>query len=97
MTVRKKGVFLMAPRFVVCLLSIVVICFFGAGYAYSALNSNDQSLIRTAYTNGYKDALEYAFKANQDEISKLKNNREQLKEHVLNAADSYVDKVIGLN
>ncbi|MDX8412644.1 MAG: hypothetical protein R8J85_01010 [Mariprofundales bacterium] len=86
---------MMSKRFF--MLMVMMALFFGAGTAYSGLRTSDQKVIRIAYANGYKDALEYAFKVDGAALDKLKNSRDQFKTQVLYAADAYVEKVSGLN
>ncbi|MDQ6963759.1 MAG: hypothetical protein Q9M13_02430 [Mariprofundales bacterium] len=84
-------------RPLVLMLVITMALCFGAGVAYSGLGVADQKMIRIAYANGYKDALEYAFKASDTEMEALKHSRNQFKIHVLYAADNYVNRVASLN
>jgi len=81
------------------LLSIAMVMVFclGAGTAYSGLRAADKRVISIAYANGYKDALEYAFKVDRATLDALKDNPEHFKTKVLYEADAYVDKVSGLN
>lgn len=79
------------------LLLMGVMLSFGAGYAYSGLKSAHKDMIRVAYTNGYKDALEHTFQLEQGEISKLKSDYAFMKKHVISASQSYIDKVVALN
>jgi len=87
----------MGSRWWMALFSMGIVFFFGAGYGYSAMRIEDQRMILIAYANGYKDAMEYVFKSNKQDIDRLKNDSDQFKAHVLYAADSYVEKVLRLN
>ncbi len=88
---------LRARKMVVMPLLTIAACSFGAGYAYSAMRQSDYEMIRVAYANGYKDALEFAFGAKPDTLHQLKKDFDLLKSRVLYAADAYVEKVAELN
>ncbi|MDQ6951115.1 MAG: hypothetical protein Q9M26_05565 [Mariprofundales bacterium] len=70
---------------------------FGSGYAYSALSRAQQNAIRIAYANGYKDALEFAGIAGQARVNQMNQHMDEMKTHVLSAADDYVKKVEAMN
>jgi len=97
MRMPNKGAIALISRGLIALFSLGVVFCFGAGYAYSGMRGSDRSMIRIAYANGYKDALEYVFKVDADKIDQLKNDRARFKSHVLYEADSYVNKVARLN
>ncbi|RMH51156.1 MAG: hypothetical protein D6682_05235 [Zetaproteobacteria bacterium] len=79
------------------LLALVAACSFGAGYAWSALRQADYAIIRVAYANGYKDGLQYAFRASAKELRLLQRDFDLFKSRVLLATDAYVAKVEELN
>ncbi len=85
------------PRWLVGLLAVGAVFFFGAGYAYSGLRASDRSIIRIAYANGYKDALEYAFTLDRDQLAQLQHDRARFKSQVLYQAEAYVAKVERMN
>ena len=85
------------PRWALGMIAVGMVLFFGAGYAYSGLRAADQSLIRIAYANGYKDALEYAFTLDRDKLNQLQHDHEQFKSQVLYQAEAYVSKVASMN
>ena len=85
------------PKWLVGLLAVGAVFFFGAGYAYSGLRASDRSIIRIAYANGYKDALEYAFTLDRDQLAQLQHDRAQFKSRVLYQAEAYVAKVASMN
>jgi len=87
---------ILSRSFVVLLLMGMMLSV-GSGYAYSSLKTSHEDMIRIAYTNGYKDALEYTFETESDGISKLESDYEHMKKHVISASKQYIDKVVALN
>jgi len=76
---------------------LLILLGFGGGYAYSALSMAQQSAIRIAYANGYKDGLDFAVMAGQARVNGLVKNMPEMRSHVMLAADGYIKRVEAMN
>ncbi|MDX8410090.1 MAG: hypothetical protein R8J84_08660 [Mariprofundales bacterium] len=77
--------------------ALALLLSFGGGYAYSALSMTQQSAIRIAYANGYKDAVDFASGLKQEEVRKMTKDFGAFKAQVMMAADHYIAKVEAMN
>ena len=69
----------------------------GAGSARAALSQAQQSAIRIAYANGYKEGLEYAASISGEKLRRLVKDLDEMRVHVMLQADRYLKKVVEMN